>query len=465
MKFLLVNLPLDIYPANNRIEIYNTMPPYGLGYIASVSEVFLGKENVKLIDAEYRGLSLENINKEIVDYNPDIIGINVSSANFFVFESLLNNISQKYLGKIIVGGPHAIICPNDFFKIDKQGFINFICLGEGEFVFKQFFEGYEKRNIENICYKDVDGTIVSNPKKTIVDFNNIYIDRSVFQNDLIFKDGYKKSYMVTSRGCPNYCSFCAAPYIYGHNFFLRSKESLLKELVHLKSLGVNHIRFIDDLFLCSNKRIQDFISILSELNLSKSNFSFEATGRVDILSQLDDNIWKLLSGYGLDELEIGIESGSQRILNLMNKHISINNIFTVIEKCLKYHVKIKCFIICGYYTETVYDLEKTIALCKSLKHFCKNLIRFSATPAKAYPGTLLFDQITSCGYIPSQEYMYIDLSQYSCEEKEKLDLLKARTRYNAVHKNSQLPLLLSEISGGADSLSVIQALIEIALIS
>ena len=230
--------------------------------------------------------------------------------------------------------------------------------------------------------------------------------------------------------------------------------------------GVKHIRFIDDLFLCSSNRILEFAEIFSELGLNKKNFSFEATGRIDILSKFDESIWEKLSMHGLSEIEIGIESGSQRILNLMNKNISIFEIFQTIKKCMLYEIKVKAFIICGYYTESVKELGETIALCNNLKHLAKNKIRFSATPAKAYPGTLLYNQIISCGHTISQQYMYIDLSQHLCNADEKTKIiLKSRTRYNAVHQESESPLFLSEISGGADASSVIKALIRIALIS
>lgn len=213
MRILFVNLPLDIYPANNRTEKYNTIPPYGIGYIASVVANYIGRENVKLVDAEYKGLSLESIKKEMEKFGPNILAINVCSANFFVFEALLNILPPKYESKIIVGGPHAILCPKDFFSIHNRKFIKFVCLGEGELVFTQFLLGYNIQSIENICYMKTDGTLSFTPKQTTINFDDFDLDRTFFENDLFYKEGLKRSYMVTSRGCPNNCAFCAAPHI------------------------------------------------------------------------------------------------------------------------------------------------------------------------------------------------------------------------------------------------------------
>lgn len=278
--------------------------------------------------------------------------------------------------------------------------------------------------------------------------------------------------MVTSRGCAYMCSFCAANVICENKVILRSSKALIEEFIYLKNRGVNYIRFVDDLFMSSINRLLLICDCIKSVGWNCSNFGFEATGRIDILSKANNRIWEILAQSGCKELEIGVESGSDKVLKQMNKKYRADQLLNVIQKAVNFKIKIKAFIICGYIGETFDDLLATLNLCKYLKEIAGDLIRFSAVPGKAYPKTVLYDQLINlpCLRDTEKNWLYqtenVNLTEFFQFDNEAVkSTLSARTRYNGMHIYKGKPTALSEVSGGAQTSTVLKVLSDIALIS
>ena len=471
IEILFINSPTEIYPISGRNSVYDCMPPYGLLYCASICIKMLGKEKVFVLDAEYEGLSPYQIIRKIHEYSPRYIAINATTVNFTVVIDIISKVVNNY--SVIIGGTHAIISPESFFLEPIIKKILFVCNGAGEAVFFQLFSGTDIKDISNIVYYADDEIIHNN--------SNFYfpIDEIIVLRDILPYDPQKwpntntvESYMLTSRGCPYQCSFCAANIICKNKILFRSPNSISKELSYLKNIGVNYVRFIDDLFMASPYRLNTILDCINKNGWDSTNFAFEATGRIDTLASMDKSLWKRMYLSGCKELEIGIESGSSRILLLMNKNYDYKDLYYVIDMALSYKIKIKAYIIVGYYTETFEDLGKTIDLCIKLKKIAGNNIRFSAAPAKAYPGTLLYQDIMNLSYMKniSADWIYnyknvdltdtLDINDYTI-----ISLLRRRTRYNAMHVLNNNITALSELSGDATTTDVYKALCDITLIS
>jgi radical SAM superfamily enzyme YgiQ (UPF0313 family) len=169
---------------------------------------------------------------------------------------------------------------------------------------------------------------------------------------------------------------------------------------------------------------------------------------------------------GLKELEVGIESGSPRVLRLMGKRSSRKDVVKTLRKAFAYGIKVKGFLMVGYPSETKRELDITVQFARQLKAIGGNRIRFSPVIAKAYPGTEMYERYKSIVEHFTDDTL-IDLTEWSKQEypADVLALLKARTRYNAVHTQNGQPVVLSELTGGASLEHVLDGLVRLILTS
>jgi anaerobic magnesium-protoporphyrin IX monomethyl ester cyclase len=463
-----INTPTQLYYRENVSEVqdYSTIPPLGLGYVATAASEVVPKNNITFIDAENLRLPPEEIINNLININPDYVALNATTPNWYIVKDLIFSIQQAISGRIVIGGSHAILESDNILRdTDINHSIFFICVGNGEPTIIELLKGAGLSKIPNIKYIDECNNIVESQSKNEKRFVNTIIDRSFFLNDPLITGNKVESYILSARGCPYRCSFCAAP-VLSPTFLKREDISLRRELADLISQGVNYIRFVDDLFLSSRTRINQLQNIWTELELGKANFSFEATARTNIAHRFSDETWKLLLDMGLKEIEIGIESGSQRILNLMSKKTSNQEVVKTVRMAIFHGIKVKGFLMLGYPTETQRDLEQTYNLAKELKAIGGRAIRFSPVIVKAYPGTAIYEKYSYLVDSLANDYL-LDITQYfkdTFSEQEE-NILKKRTRYNAVHTSNNEPVSLSEMTGGARLLDVLRILVQIILIS
>ncbi len=466
IEILFVNSPNGKYPDGGRPASYECIPPYGLLYCATVCVNAIGRQSVMVLDAEYEGLSIAQIVDRINRICPRFVALNATSVNLSVVLELIANISRPK--SVIVGGTHAILSPADFFTEKIADKILFVCTGAGEPVFSQFLSGVPISKISGIAYMEGSKVVLTeaNAKNPFVD---TILLRGLVSHDPQ-KNGEKvESYMLTSRGCPYFCSFCAASAICKRQVAFRSVDSIERELRYLKELGVNYIRFVDDLFMANARRLVSLCECMRNLDWSRANFGFEATGRIDILSRMKNSLWKLLFDCGCRELEIGVESGSRRILRLMNKGYTKGELLSVAKSAVATGIKLKAYIMAGYFSETEDELHETLDLCMKLRGICGENIRFSATPVKAYPGTRLFKEVMKAKENNEdlfQNSKNVDLAEwFGVRDCDTACILKRRTRYNAMYALCGKPIAISEISGGASTDSVLRLLCDVALVS
>ena len=469
-KISFINTPTQLYSLMDSLgsTIYSTIPPYGLGYVASASAKILGRDNISFFDAEYLRLSPGQVVEKVLKEKPDIVAINATSPNFFLAKEIVELLGKILGKKIIVGGPHAILSPESFLSDSTiSKYILFVGTGDGEPTISAYLKGKNLDQIPNIAYLDQNGKIQISRIKEKVKSEEINLDRSFFLNDIVISGDRIESYILAARGCPYSCSFCAAPLI-NSTMTTKSKKVLKNEMKQLLDRGVNYIRFIDDLFLISEEKIYELKEIFDELRISKNNFGFEATARSNISVKFEEKTWQVLSDLGLKEIEIGIESGSEKILKLMKKSTNSNNVIVTVENAIQHGIYVKGFLIVGYPYETEDDLQKTLDLTQKLKNIAGNRIRFSPVVAKAYPGTKLYNDLHehfSGDEILSTDAL-IDLSSYLSDNftKQEKEILHNRTRYNAVHTKDDMPIVLSELTDGANLHFVLEILARLILV-
>lgn len=195
--------------------------------------------------------------------------------------------------------------------------------------------------------------------------------------------GYFSLNMSTTRGCPFKCNWCAKP-IYGNRYNARSPQHVVKELKLLKEkFDFDHIWFSDDIFGLKPGWVYEFADLVEKEALS---FKFKIQARADLL--LQDNYIEALARAGCDEIWMGAESGSQKILDAMDKGTTIEQIYAATRILRAHNIKPCFFIQFGYLGETKEDIKKTIRMINEL---LPHAIGISVS--YPLPGTVFYEKV------------------------------------------------------------------------
>jgi radical SAM superfamily enzyme YgiQ (UPF0313 family) len=189
--------------------------------------------------------------------------------------------------------------------------------------------------------------------------------------------------MGTTRGCPFKCNWCAKP-IYGNRYNSRSPHNVVQELKMLKEkFQFDHIWFCDDIFGLKPGWINEFADLVEKENL---HFKFKIQARADLL--LQENYIRDLARAGCDNIWMGAESGSQKILDAMDKGTTIEQIHASTKLIRKYGMKPSFFIQFGYIGETKEDIKKTIRMINELLPY-----EIGISVSYPLPGTGFYEKV------------------------------------------------------------------------
>jgi radical SAM superfamily enzyme YgiQ (UPF0313 family) len=273
---------------------------------------------------------------------------------------------------IVVGGIHATIEPESFLRESE---IDYIIRGEGEEAFLDFCNTYDKapKNLKNL--KNVN----KNPLRPFLKMDDLKLPNY----SLIDLSKYKRVHVSLSRGCSHNCTFCYSCKMWGRekNPFIRAYNTekvkeLFKELVekcHIKTFEI-----VDDNFVQIKSRCVEICHFLE-----KYKVNFFCFGRADCLNE---EIMQGLKRAGCHTIFIGAESGSQRVLDFLNKETTLEQNANAIRLCKKYKIASDTSFMLGITTETSEELKETRDFVKKYKPDVSNMLIFNP-----FPGTEVFD--------------------------------------------------------------------------
>jgi radical SAM superfamily enzyme YgiQ (UPF0313 family) len=344
--------PPHINSTDDRLD-----PPLGLLYLSS----HLVKNNIDVTILDLSGKTKIELTE--IPFS-DYYGITV----YITSEEVTKDIISKCKiinpnSKIIVGGAYPTACPDNFSYVDH------VVIGYGEVALTDIIFGKEKNHI--IIGKEPENFFIF-PSYEYVDLNSY--SRKISNNISIP--------YLTSRGCPYHCSFCGLEKIHStlrYKVKFASEDIIIKHLRKIKlELGIKSINFQDDIFTLNKKRL---FKILNEIKKLEINFRCMGRAGYD-----DEETYKKLSECGCKQISWGIESGSQYILNRMNKEVTIQDNYNVIKWAKKYGITSRAFFIIGFPGETKETLEET-------KQFIINSDpdQFFVSTFVPYPGTKVGD--------------------------------------------------------------------------
>lgn len=409
MKILLINPPIREWAKPNCF-------PLGLGYIASI----LLQEGceVEVLDINAYRWSKEDVDKRIKNISYDLVGIGGIITTYKYVKWLVNMLKKYHPEKkVLVGGSVGTSIPKTMLERNP---VDIICIGEGEETVKELVNVLKNNDdlstVKGIWFKDDDGLIhTGEPREPINDLDNlpfpawdlfpmdIYIrnpvgapNRNKWFNGSSTEDTPLSMNLYATRGCPYQCIYCYHDFM-GQKYRYRSSNSVITEIKHLYThYDVNYFHFVDDEFVMKKNFVYQFCERIKDLQKELGErITWGCTGRVNLMTE---ELITTMADAGCVLIGYGIESGSQKMLNIMKKKVTVEQAKQAVRLTQEYLGWADCSFMIGIPGETKESIQETIDFCKQL-----NLIPeviFFATP---YPGTELYKMAIQQGKIKDEE--------------------------------------------------------------
>lgn len=392
--------------------VANMILPLGIGVLASVLEK--NKFDVKIIDCVPENLSLEELKERIDREKPDLIGI---TATILSYDAALETGKKLKNYKIVIGGPHFTSVPE---KVMQEECFDFGVIGEGEETILELCNAlkYDKdfSKINGLVYRE-NGEIKINKRRELIK----NLDELPFPALHLYPDlkkytpmpgGYKQlpfAHMITSRGCPYRCVYCDRS-VFGNRFRSQSPERVIKEIEFLvEKYGVKEIKFYDDTFTMDMERVSKICDLIIEKGIK---ITWSCSTRVD---RVNKELLMKMKKAGCWQIDYGLESGDQRMLNIMKKGITLEQSRNAAKWTKEAGIRLRAFIILGMPGETNESIRNTIDFVKELR---VDVVAFYAL--MIYPGNELYDMVKKEGRLLHEDY-----SQFS----SLIDTKKTRLHY------------------------------------
>ena len=382
------------------------MPPLGIGYVAGMLEQT--SKEVQILDAHVKKLQEAEIVRYLEDYKPDIIGLTFTTENRFeAFNTAKLVKSVLPHSHVTAGGPHVSLAGED--TLEGISAFDSVVAGEGERTFVELVQALEAgrskdlRKIDGLVYRDISGGIIRTAARARIDkldtipFPARHLYPPAEDYNFVFDvPGYgMKRFvnMMTSRGCPCACNFCATPKVWGRNVRMRSPENIIKEIdLMVQKQGSEAIWFFDDTFNTSPNRVKKICAAMKERRYQLPWF---CEVRVDLLSK---ELLADMKEAGCYTIGFGVESGNQRILDdVIGKNLHLSKVREVYSWCKELEVVANPFFIISHPTETWSEAQETLALIREFKQDAHVSMAF----LHVYPGTDLEQTARENGVLPA----------------------------------------------------------------
>jgi len=332
---------------------------------------------IERLDAEVFGMSCWTANRRGVNLCADLI------RKFHVH------------AHIVVGGPHVTPLAPEVMTHFRS--VDTACVGESDITFLELLDrlgkGESTRGLAGTVYRDEQGTVVTAPERpSVEDLDTLASPHDHFPTHIL----------MTSRGCPWSCTFCGAETSWGRGFRANSIEYVLDAMEKsLARLPVKMIQIKDDTFTTNKKRV---LKLCQSMRARKLNFFWSCDTRVDLLT---DELLREMRLAGCQRLSLGVESGSQRILDKIDKKITVDEIITSTLLAKKYGIKVRYYMMLGNRGETAASFQETL---RFLERARPNEYVFACL--SVYPGTRDFYDAEAAGWLDRQVYFSENFQEY-----------------------------------------------------
>lgn len=382
----------------------SSMPPLGILYIGAVLE----KEgvDVEIIPADLLKLSWRDIERKVRQDGPDIVGVTATTENRFQSYKLIR-LAKRSLPQTltVLGGPHASMAAEDSLLHIPE--LDVVVRGEGEVTMVDICRALERKrdlsslaHVAGISYR-ANGRVNSNkPRSPITNldslpfpaFHLVPFDKYNFRLEVPGQGLLPAVNVITSRGCPFNCNFCATPINWGRAVRMRSPLNVIQELEsHIQTHGIRSVFFYDDTFNTSLKRVEEICALIIERRLP---IFWWCEARVDLMNK---RLLAKMKEAGLFHLSFGLEAGSERVRDqVIGKSIRPKDFRNLVAWCGELDIIPNAFFIFSHPTETWEEAQETIRLIDEYQ----DRVESSVAILHVYPGTPLEGTAKEIGLLP-----------------------------------------------------------------
>ncbi len=379
-----------LYEDEKEQKIMRPYPPLGILYLSA----WLDKQQCsnEVFDTTFS--SFENLKKYLREHKPPVLAIYTNLMTKLNVIRIMKFVNEEFsLGdiQIVLGGPDI--------RHNVEGYLsagaNVLVIGEGEQTMVEIVTTITNGNttefghIPGVAYYSASGVLVQTKEREKIKSvdelpipNRHKIDMQPYLD--VWKKYHGKSAMTmsTQRGCPYTCKWCSTA-VYGQSYRRRSPALVADELAQLKAeYKPDSIWFVDDVFTVSHRWLESFVE---EVEKKDAIIPFECITRAD---RMNEEVVTLLKRAGAFRIWIGAESGSQKVIDLMDRRVDVDHVKAMIQETRKQGLEAGTFIMVGYPGETEEDIKLTVDYLKDA-----NPHHFTITVAYPIKGTSLYKEV------------------------------------------------------------------------
>jgi radical SAM superfamily enzyme YgiQ (UPF0313 family) len=341
--------------------------PLGLGYLAAVLE--LNGVSSTILDLSLYEMTVQELQKKIADIGPDIVGLTSMTHNYPNAVKVAEVVKMwNPEALVVLGGVHATFMHTEILRTVPD--VDVVVRYEGENTMRELVDVVDKGGnlsvVKGITYRIDDRPVSTPSRERIEDLDDLpypayhLLDPPV--EEYIQTYGVRNFPVLTTRGCPFECVFCSTAALHGRKYRTRSISRVVDELEYvIDKYEVTSVSFVDDNFTMQKDRVFELCREMHTRNLS---LNWGCSTRVDLVSE---ELLRTMKEAGCHDIFFGIESASQRVLNVIQKSFSVQQAKDVVKLAEKIGIRTHCSFILGLPSESPESLDSMIAFCEETK--------------------------------------------------------------------------------------------------
>lgn len=411
-------------------DLYNYKTETAEGIISEISITSFEENNEPLPFKKFRSV--------LKEFSPDLVGITSMTAEFFSAQHLAKIVKDYFPSvPVVVGGVHPTIDPKGV--LDNKN-IDYVVIGEGEETVRDIAKCLNSRGLDffaqirGLGYRRNEEIIINDKRPLIQNIDNLPLPSYKGLIDISKHAPAGLGGVISSRGCPYTCSYCASENLWTRKVRYRSIIGVIQEIESLYQMGIRVIRMNDDAFTINRKRVIEFCKMIMKF----SDLRWSCDTRVELV---DKELLRMMRKSGCYQINVGVESGSHRIQKVIKKHLNFVKVSEAITLARQAGIRTTAYFMIGFPDESMEEIKCTLALLKRLKPTYP--IFSTLTP---YPGTEMWQYLKEKEKLPED----IDYSHFYHHSK--------RMNYSSL-SNEEFACLLEKIEVLCSKVSLGQKLL------
>lgn len=367
----------------------------------------LKNHQVKILDLDLISNYQEFLDLTIKKFKPDYIASTAKTTEYLAVKDIMIKIKENFPSSVtIIGGPHISAFPEE---IARESCFDIVVIGEGDYVLPEILSKTSLKDVSGIIYKEEESKKLhyTGKRDLIKDINQLpypawnLFDLTKYSNSRLSSRKNPVGHIETSRGCAYQCNFCNK-LTFGTLFRVKEPKRVVDEMEYMLKCGFKEIHITDDSFTQNMPRAKEVCREIIRRGL-KFPWSLINGVRVNLV---DEEFFRLAKKAGCWQVGLGIETGSQRVLNRINKKITLEQVSRAVKLADKIGLDTFGFFIFGLAGETEKSMEKTLQFSKSLP-----LTTAKFDVCIPYPGTKYYSELEAAGRIRSYDWSRYNVHQ------------------------------------------------------